>query len=151
MQAISSLPHSQDLVTYPFPESDKSSPWPHPTFWRSVLISSHLRPNLPSGLFHPGFPTKTLYTPLLASLRATCPAHFILLESSPVAGLMSSYHIQGVPGGIPPGTPCIPSLYFFPMAQQRIAGQGLITKVHDHTQIHTHAVGLLCTSEQPVA
>ena len=38
--------------------------YPHPTSWRSILIlSAHLRPGLPSGLFPSGFPTKTLYTP----------------------------------------------------------------------------------------
>ena len=35
---------------------------PHPTYWRSILIlSTHLRPGLPSGLFPSGFPSKTLY------------------------------------------------------------------------------------------
>ena len=39
--------------------------YPHPMSWRSILIlSTHLRLGLPSGLFPSGFPTKTLYTPL---------------------------------------------------------------------------------------
>ena len=38
----------------------------HPTSWRSILrVSSHLHLGPPSGVFPSGFPTQTLYTPLL--------------------------------------------------------------------------------------
>ena len=54
---------------------------PHPIVWRCILtLSSHLYLGLPSGLFHSGLPTKTLYTPLLSPIRATCSSHLILLD-----------------------------------------------------------------------
>jgi len=72
------LLHSQVPTTCPYPEPAQSSPHPpHPTFWRSILIlSSHLR----LGHFPSGFPTKAMYMPPLSLIRATCPAHLILLD-----------------------------------------------------------------------
>jgi len=61
----------------------------HPTSWSAILIvSSHLCLGLTSGLFPSGFPTKTLYAPLLSSIRAAYPAHlnFIYLISRIIFG-----------------------------------------------------------------
>ena len=49
----------------------------HPTSWRFILIlSSHLC----QVLYPSGFPTKTLYIPLLSPIRTTCPVELILLN-----------------------------------------------------------------------
>jgi hypothetical protein len=56
-------------------------PPPHTLSLRSIPIPfSHLIVGLSSSLVPSGFPTKTLYTFLSSDMRATCPAHLILLD-----------------------------------------------------------------------
>ena len=79
MEPKGSLPHLQMLATCPYPEADKSNQAPYPTSWRSNLILfSHLRLSLPSGLFPLGFPIKALYACLFSPIRATCYSQPIL-------------------------------------------------------------------------
>ena len=60
------------------------SSYPNPTSWRSILIlSSHLRLGLPSGLFPLGFPTSTLYTPLPSPIGPHAPPISFFLILSP--------------------------------------------------------------------
>ena len=82
MKPESSLPQSYMPATCPYPEPARSSPYPpNPTSWRSILILYfHRCLGLPSGLFPPGFPTKTLYTPLLSPICTKCPVHLIFLD-----------------------------------------------------------------------
>ena len=78
--------------------------YPHLTSWRSILIlSTHLRLGLTNDLFPSGFPSKTLYTPLSPPIRATCPAHLILLDfimgtilGEEYKSLSSSYFTSGI-------------------------------------------------------
>jgi hypothetical protein len=76
-----SSPHSQQPASNPYPEPGEYTTHPQPISLRSILIpSSHLRLGLSSGLLPWGFPLKTLYTFLPSPMRATCPAHLILLD-----------------------------------------------------------------------
>jgi len=51
--------------------------YPHPTSrWSILILFTHLHLGLPSGLFPSGFPTKTLYSPLLTHTRhMPSPSH----------------------------------------------------------------------------
>jgi hypothetical protein len=81
MEPRGSLPHSQQPATCPYPKPHQSSPCLHPTSWRSILILfSHLRLGLSSGRLPSGLPTKILYARLFCRIRATWPAHLILLD-----------------------------------------------------------------------
>ena len=68
-------PHSQQSVTSPYLEPDRSSPCPpHPTSWRSILIiSSHLRLGRPSDLFPHQNPVHT--SPLPNTCYVSRPSH----------------------------------------------------------------------------
>ena len=92
MELKGSLPHSQVPATCPYPETARSSP--HPTSWRSKLIlSSHLRLGLPSGLFPLGSPTKTLHTPLLSPYALhEQPISFFSIGSPEQYWVRSTYH-----------------------------------------------------------
>jgi hypothetical protein len=79
MEPGGSLPCSQEPATGLCPEPDAFSPKPHPISQRPVLIvSSHLRLSLLSGLFPSEFTTKILYVRLFSPIYATRHAHLIL-------------------------------------------------------------------------
>jgi len=67
METEGSLPCWQQPVHYPTHEPDQFSQRPHPVSWRSILIlSSHVRLGLPSGIFPSRFLTEALYTLLFS-------------------------------------------------------------------------------------
>ena len=58
---------------------------PHPASWRSILIlSSHLCLGYPSYLFPSGFPTKSLYTPILSPKHVYNTIHLIIITFPPI-------------------------------------------------------------------
>ena len=76
-----SLHYPQKPATFSYSEPEKSSRCPPSHFLRihfNIILPS--MPASPGGLHSSGFPTKTLYAPLLSPIRATKPAHLILLD-----------------------------------------------------------------------
>ena len=72
------------------------STYPHPTSWRPIIIlSTHLRLGLPSGLFPSGFPTKTLYTALSSPIWPHAqPISFFLILSPARYWVRSTKHLS---------------------------------------------------------
>jgi len=74
MELKGSLPHLQDLSLL------SQSMLPPSTFWiSSLILSSRLCLGLASGLFPKGFPTKTLYAPLLSPILHSQPISYFLI------------------------------------------------------------------------
>ena len=94
MEPYGSLPHSQQPATFPLQNQLDPVHAPtsnllkiHPIHASpSHFLNTHFNIILPSTpwsskwLFPSGFPSTTLYTPLLSTIRATYSAHLILLD-----------------------------------------------------------------------
>ena len=81
MEPECSLPHSHMLTTCPYPEPTRSSPSVTSRFlkiFHNIIFPS--RSGSSKWPLFSGFPTKTLYEPLLSPIRAKCPAHLILVD-----------------------------------------------------------------------
>jgi hypothetical protein len=73
MEPEGSLPFTQEPSTSPYPEPDQSSRY-QLVLISILILSTHPRLDLPSGLFPSATPTNILYA--FISIRATCPAHY---------------------------------------------------------------------------
>jgi hypothetical protein len=136
MEPEGSIPNSQELSTWLYPEPDQSSPHhPHPTSTRSILIlSNHLRLGLSSGLLPSGFATNNLFAFLFSLIRVTCPTHLVLLALIILIILGDEYksrlfimqlspfscHLTSLQSKYPPQHPVFktPSLCFLPQCQR---------------------------------
>jgi hypothetical protein len=81
MEPEGSISCSQESSTGPYPEPYQSQPT-IPLFLSKIHFNIVHSPRFGhlSGLFLSGFPTSSLYVFLFSSIRATYPAHLILLD-----------------------------------------------------------------------
>ena len=89
--------HSVRHLSLSWASSIQSVP-PHPTSWRSILISSPLHHVLPSGLFPSGFTTKTLYMLLVS------PIYVLYIQYRVIQNNCRGFN--NLPPCSPDATPC---------------------------------------------
>jgi hypothetical protein len=76
MEPEGSIPCSQEPSIDPYPEPYPSNQLHAISLISILILSAHLHPGLPSGLFHSGFPTNILYAFLFSphSCYMACPS-----------------------------------------------------------------------------
>ena len=95
MESDGSLPQSLKPGICLCPKPDGSSPCPHPTSLKSILILfSLLRLGLSSGLLPSGFPTETMYASVLSPTCATCPVCGVMYTNYGISKKYASYSVR---------------------------------------------------------
>ena len=80
MEAEGSSTHLQTSALCSHTEPEQSSPCPDPSLKSILILSFHLILSLPSGFLPSTLDTTTLYVLIMFSIRATYPAHNIILD-----------------------------------------------------------------------